>query len=119
MVLLKPKLFTKCVSMVMLALMDLPSMGEIMPCNYLHVTPDKYINGYVNNFVWMDPLGGCFSQSSPHQSSPTQMHCVKTINTNNQRHSRQKEKRPVSRVAESATTGISEYRSLSTGSQFV
>jgi hypothetical protein len=35
-----------------------------------------------------NPLGGRSSLSSPHHSSPTQLHCVKTRNTSNHRHRR-------------------------------
>jgi hypothetical protein len=40
------------------------------------------------NELQRDPLGGHSSISSPDQSSPTQLHCVKTRNTSNHRHQR-------------------------------
>jgi hypothetical protein len=41
-----------------------------------------------HNELPRDHLGGSSSLSSHHQSSPTQLHCVKTIKTSNQRHGR-------------------------------
>jgi hypothetical protein len=43
-----------------------------------------------HNKLPSDPLEGCSSLSSHHQSSPTQLHCQD--NTSNQRHCRQLEK---------------------------
>jgi hypothetical protein len=42
--------------------------------------------GEQHNKVPRDPLGGRSSLSSPHQSSPTQLHCVQTWNTSNHKH---------------------------------
>jgi hypothetical protein len=75
--------------------------------------------GEEHNELPRNPLGGRSSLSSPHRSSPTQLHCVKTVNTSNQWHRRQRGKRPATRTPVSATTGISENWSLSTGSQLV
>jgi hypothetical protein len=42
-----------------------------------------------HNELPRDPLGGSSTISSAHQSCPTQLHCVKTLNTSNHRHCRQ------------------------------
>jgi hypothetical protein len=66
-----------------------------------------------------DSPGEYSSLSSPHQSSPSHLYCVKTLNTNNYMHRRQMGKLAASLKAASATTGNLENRSVSTGSQFV
>jgi hypothetical protein len=48
--------------------------------------------GEEHNELPRDPLGGRSSLSSPHQSSDTQLHCVKTNITCNHRHGRHMEK---------------------------
>jgi hypothetical protein len=45
--------------------------------------------GEEHNELPRGPLGGRPSLSSPHQSTPTQLHCVKTRNTSNHRHRKQ------------------------------
>jgi hypothetical protein len=44
--------------------------------------------GEEHNELPKDPLGGRSSLSSPHQSSPTQLHCAKTPNTSSHSHGR-------------------------------
>jgi hypothetical protein len=67
----------------------------------------KNCKGDDHNELPKDPLGGRYSLSSPHHSSPTQLHYVKTTpaTTDN-----------ADRAAVSTTKGISENRSVSTGS---
>jgi hypothetical protein len=45
--------------------------------------------GAEHNKFARDPLAGRSSLSSPHQSIPAQLHCIKTLNTSNHRHHRQ------------------------------
>jgi GTP cyclohydrolase III len=61
--------------------------------------------GEEHNELPRDPLRRRSSLSSPHRSSPTQLHCVKTLNTSNHRHGRW-EKRAAPRAAASATKEI-------------
>jgi hypothetical protein len=75
--------------------------------------------GKGQNELPRDPLGGRSSISSHHQSSHTQLHCIKTPKPSNQNHRRQMGKACATRAAISATTGISENRFVSTGSQLV
>jgi hypothetical protein len=62
-----------------------------------------------------DLLGGPSSLSEPHQSNPTQLHCVKTTQANKGTADRG-EKRPAPHAALSVATGISESWSVSIGS---
>jgi hypothetical protein len=59
-----------------------------------------------HNKLSRDPLGGRSSLGYPHQSSPMQLHCVKTLNTSNHSHHRWEE-RLAAHASVSATTGIS------------
>jgi hypothetical protein len=71
--------------------------------------------GEEHNELPRDLTGGRSSLSSPHQSSPTQLQCVKTQNTSNhrQRTTDKWDKLADDRVAVSATAGNSENRSVS------
>jgi hypothetical protein len=48
--------------------------------------------GEEHNDLPRDPLGAHSPLSSPHQSSPTQLHCIRTLNASNHSHCRQKGK---------------------------
>jgi hypothetical protein len=75
--------------------------------------------GEEHNELARDPLGGPSSLSSSHQSSPTQLHCVKTLNTNNKKHRRQMGKARGPQAGASVTERNSENMSVSTGFQFI
>jgi hypothetical protein len=71
------------------------SMSSCCNCTQHHTQAAamrKNCKGEEDNELPRDPLGGC-SLSSPHQSSSTQLQCVKTYITSNHRHSRQMAKR--------------------------
>jgi hypothetical protein len=65
--------------------------------------------GEEHNELPRDSLGGRSSLSSPHQSSPTQLHCVKTRNKATTGTADREEKRSAPRAAASATIGNLEY----------
>jgi hypothetical protein len=75
----------------------------------------KKWNGEEHNELPRDPLGGRSFLSSPHQSSPSQLHCVKTRN----RLCRQIGKDFGPHAAAATTTGNSEFKVARTGSKFV
>jgi hypothetical protein len=79
----------------------------------------KNCKGEEYNKLPRNPLGGYFSLSSPHQSSPMQLQCVKTTPATTGTADRsEKHAAPHACAEASVTTGNSENRSVSTGSQF-
>jgi hypothetical protein len=48
----------------------------------------SHAKGEEHNELPRGPLGGRWSISSPHQNSPVQLHCVKTLTNSNHRHRR-------------------------------
>jgi hypothetical protein len=72
-----------------------------------------------HNVVPRDSPGGVSCLISPHYNSPVLLQCVKTLNNSTHRHRKQMEMLAAPHSAASATTGNSENRSVSIGSQFV